>query len=115
MTADPGLSIRHVNFDAAGLEGDLVGYGVKQLAGAVHVGQDLFDTAEQQLNLAALGLDLVKQATVVRLRRLQAGVELALLGRQVRCQVGGQDIVCREEMQPVVCVPWHATGLALAP
>ncbi|EJT81966.1 hypothetical protein GGTG_01940 [Gaeumannomyces tritici R3-111a-1] len=100
----------HLGLDGPRLPRQLVGgpRGEEGLVGARYVADDGLELAQQRGGLAALGLDLVKEGGVARLRRLQAGVELALLGRQVRRQVGGQDVVWGEEVGWAFFLLWFA-------
>ena len=74
---------RHLHLDRPGLVGQIVDDGIEELVGAVDVGRDGLDGGQQRLHLGPLGPDLVKEAGVVRLDRLELGVELRLLRRQL--------------------------------
>ncbi|RYP03293.1 hypothetical protein DL765_010555 [Monosporascus sp. GIB2] len=88
----------HLDLDVPGLGGEVLGDGVEGGDGAVDVVEEAGEQGEEGLRLGALALHVGEEARVVRLRRLQARVELrALLGevwRQVRGEdhVGGEDV-----------------------
>lgn len=75
---------------------------LQRLVRAPHVPNSTLEEPEQALDLGALGPDLVVQDGVVRLGRLQAGVEEGLVGCEGGGEVGGEDFAGGEEVRSVV-------------
>lgn len=89
----------HLHLSRPSLPRQLVGDLVQQGVRSANIGAGGVELGQERGGLCALGLYLVKEGGVVRLHRLQPGVELVLLRGQERGQVRGQDLFWREEMR----------------
>lgn len=92
------LGPRDGRLGLTGLGGEHVGHLGEGAVGTLDVGDEGVELRHELLHLALLPEDLLVQQGVLGLGRLQAGVELGLVGDEGGGEVGGEDAVGWEEV-----------------